>query len=52
MPKLKYKCTLNVLQLYFYNDIIVYFGINKPIKPSVYESRINRITFTMEAFLL
>lgn len=42
MPKLKYKCVLNVLQLYFYDDIIVYFGINKLIKPSVYESRINK----------
>ena len=38
MPKLKYKYILNVLQLYFYTDIIMYFGNNKPIKLSVYES--------------
>lgn len=53
MPKLKYKYILNVLQLYFYTDIIMYFGNNKPIKLSVYESekqKRNSVTFTIELF--
>ena len=55
MPKLKYKYILNVLQLYFYTDIIMYFGNNKPIKLSVYESekqKRNSGTFTIELFFI